>query len=366
MIFTIRQYIIKRMETDRFRVAMDKWYPNRRSPEDERFRASIGFDFIFYKNKQGRRKISCVETNGHNSGIRGAASITDAYIERSQKTLASIRAMISSDKIKSIEALNESRTEVINHTSDGYDPNDLELLALLYNFIRAVSIDTKMPLMATAIPNALDLEEVINNKAYHAFLVPKSLRPAVRDYDKTDTFPASGIWLLKPVFGKRGEKIKAFGRPDHLESEIPAVDPKFVWQEFIPPLPADNAPDAYKGHPASMRYLVDFIKYKDGHTEMLYEFAYQRVSPFGADSNKSFEDIYVVNKARKALAVHASKREVAQARGAAGVIINRIDKYFLDILQHNKKHKANFILEIGTNSDALVNFVNTFHENNNK
>lgn len=366
MIFTIRHYIITRMETDKFRSTMDKWFPNPRTPVNERFRASIGFDFIFYKNKQGRRKISCVETNGHNSGIRGAANIADANIGKLSKTLAGVRAMASSDKANTIEALNARRTEIISHTSNGYGPDDLELLAMLYNYIKAVSVNTKTPLMSTAIPNALDLEEAINNKIYHAFIVPKSLRPAVRGYDKTYDFPASGIWLLKPVFGERGEGIKAYKRADQAEPELPAVDPKFVWHEFISPLPADNAPDAYKSHPASMRYLVDFIKYNDGHTEKLYEFAYQRVSPFGVDSGRDFEDVYVVNKARKALAVHVSSREILQARRAAGRIIDRIDKYFLDITQYNKKAKAKFILDIGTNRDALVNFVNSFHENNKK
>lgn len=77
-----------------------------------------------------------------------------------------------------------------------------------------------------------------------------------------------------------------------------------------------------------MRYLIDYACYNNGRILPLYEFAHQRVSPLSDAEfwlgSASFEDVFIVNKARRAESVAVSEHELALARSASKEIIKNI------------------------------------------
>ena len=112
-----------------------------------------------------------------------------------------------------------------------------------------------------------------------------------------------------------------------------------IAQEFIVPSDADNAPEHLKGHPASMRLLIDFRYLESGKIQKIFEAAYQRISPFlpnyqrnpftgglqlPAYQDHTLEDFFVVNKTRGALSASASDRELQSAREVSIKIIENL------------------------------------------
>jgi len=329
---------------------------------EELFKGTLGFDFIFLRGSDGTKQIKCVEINGEHSGITGIQDIPRTSETYLHKLLARSR----------------------NRTSEEFDElagRDLDLKLptptpeerlhrgreLIDKFMGALDVaeakrmkelqEVKMHAYSHANPPFV--EEIMRDKSKQGAYIPRELAPKLA-HMLSDISPGSE-WVVKPKEGMKGEGIYVMDAEQiqHViaKMENDGVDPaelftENVVQEFIEPLPADNAPAHLSDHVASLRLLVDFRYMNNGEIEPAYITGYQRVSPYSregrhhrdgprpANDPESFgdtsepygiaftEDIYVVNKARGALSVPLSKEESTMAIEAAKEIIRNLGEAY--------------------------------------
>ena len=66
---------------ERLRIsAVEKSNESKESPE--LFRASLGFDFVFAKDKSGELHPYCVEINGHDTGVTGVQDVPSEQLPK--------------------------------------------------------------------------------------------------------------------------------------------------------------------------------------------------------------------------------------------------------------------------------------------
>lgn len=316
---------------DRFLQSMERWFEIPPSREHLQHRASIGFDFIFYEDINKNRQISCIELNGHRSGIVGASKIPYDELDIPRRTLAKVRSHYRRYDQKDIkEGISLSNELDVLYKND---PNyNSEILKRKWaRYIRLHEEIRLRPINSCSFRNDPALENVLSDKLAQTGLIPDYLRPKIVD-NAWGVFSDSGYWLSKPINGCRGDGIKVIKCSGNPIFEGISVGDDKILQEFIFPLGAEKAPERLQGHPASMRYLIDYACYNNGRILPLYEFAYQRVSPLSEDEfwsgSVSFEDVFIVNKARGAESVPVSENELVLARDASREIIQIIHNNF--------------------------------------
>lgn len=285
---------------------------------NELFRGSIGFDFIFTKEDNGEDKIWCIEINGHDSGIGGVGELPEGTVDKTHQYFAKMRNEKDDDVVRRIrlgnEILNDMRSGAFSVSDKSYDS--------IWNFVVRRMKDK--PLQRLAQKNPKFLEEIASDKRLQVGAIPKELAP--RTYRKGDPgISRTGYWILKPNFGRGGNKVVIMSNTDfRIQFRGSVYEDSYVAQELIESRGAELAEGELVGNPACMRLLMDFQYMSDGTVNPLFESAYQRVTAHGKRS--SLENRYVVNLSRKAEAVPASEHEIKLAHEAALKVIQELAK----------------------------------------
>lgn len=307
-----------------------KMYTPEKREQKELFRASLGFDFIFFLNEKGEKKALCIEINGQRTGVRGYAEVTS--VDKNSQFLAKSRMTVSHKKKEAIQLAKEKvqRAERAYISEEGVKQLAEEEKNQILSDVR---------LFEYAFENPAFIEDVANNKAKQEAFIPEEYRP--RYWQGDGDISKTGFWIIKPntSFGGRGITIvsqdelpKALA---NIREELGIIggETLFTIQEFYEALGAERAPEEVAKNPASLRLLIDFQYLEDGTVRKIQQVAYQRVSPQETD-RQNLEETAIVNFSRGAKAVEASREEIQQATAAAEGIIQNIGKIFL--LEHNR------------------------------
>ena len=223
----------------------------------ELFRASLGFDFVFGLDKDGHKKAYCIEINGHDSGISGVADIPDDQISKTKKKAAAQRDFRNPEW----ERRSNIHNEILQSMYDGtFQVSDPELMDDIVNKYLGPSVD-KITIFPHAFQNPGWLQDVTQYKALQANFIPTGMRP--RQFGESDlvTHPPE-YWIVKSNRGRGGQNIHIYTNAAFQDVYVDAdkkTQERYVAQEFISPLGADNAPNERRGNPASLRVLVDFV-----------------------------------------------------------------------------------------------------------
>lgn len=313
----------------------------------ELFRATLGFDFVFCKDVNQKKTIKCVEINGEKSGISGIADIPRISMPYVQKLLAEIRSRHSAE-LEAVQ-LKHALGEDLRDTVKGNDAE--KIFTFLQQLDKRKQEIRTITTFKHAYKNPIFIESIANDKVKQQQYIPQTLAPRVAR-NATDLEQCSE-WIVKPVFGSRGEDISVLGREEIKRilqmMEDDGVDSSIFFtedivQELVEPLGADNADEKIAHNPASLRLLVDFRYMNKGEIQLDYVAGYQRVSRHSIKERgvtkttlrssetgevlQEFdldpEQIYVVNKATGALSVAMSETERTMALEAAKSIITNL------------------------------------------
>lgn len=347
---------------------------NKQNPE--KYRLTVSFDFVFGKDENGKKKVFCIELNGHNSGIYGINSIESGDLDKTKKLISLNRMTVNSEleKVRSkIDLLNtmirdriEETIALINEIENEelrlemlsiFDGNKIHFLySDLQRMLKGLSSENQelseiigqnikyilnmrtttnrlsvgTPLFENANINKNYVEEILEDKVRQQGLIPEKYRPEKFDVRKRGEYKPEDLWIVKPIYGVRGKDINIL-KTSELEyaleksNALDSYENGFLIQKFIPSTGAELAPRKLKKNPQSMRLLWDVTVRKDGKVHIDYEAGYQRVSKEKyKDRNR---DNAVVNLATGALAYPASKKEVDMAKEAASDILTNLIKY---------------------------------------
>ncbi len=310
----------------------------------ELFRASLGLDFVFYKDAAGKKQCACIEINGDDSGIAGVEKIPKGQIDETRRILARLRDTRSSKLREKTTKANE----IIDDINSGAFSVSPEAKKKIGEFIRK-SID-KEAFFPNAFRNPSFIQEVTLDKSSQPQFVPREYMPRV--YQEGESRKSStGYWVCKPRRGRTGKDTFILTNAEFQGLFLPTVSPlwKEVYfvQEFIQPCGAENAPEGMKDNPTSMRLLIDFIYRENGNITPVFETAYQRISPLhptdlrllGDSNGVARENIYIVNKSRGAKSAAVSKEELNLARPIAEKIIHNLAEGYRKSLEASRPVK---------------------------
>ena len=296
------------------------------------FHASLGFDFIFSRDENNKLHCYCIEINGHDSGVRGVQDIPDDQIDKTHKIVAEIRATVNPEMRRKYGLANEILHDI--HVTGEFAPSE-EGKEKITRYINK-SLRTA-PTFTHAHHNPDFIEDITRDKRLQEKYIPKEYQPRIwREGD--DPVSSTGRWIVKHFRSRGGDGVHVIPNDQFLEfiaQNKNEID-KYVVQELLMSSGAQMVPESQGKRAASMRLLMDF-RYLDGGT-IAPDFitAYQRVAPYDTDKTKddegnklTWEDAYVVNRARGATSAAASSEEITMAREAAEKIIKNIASAYI-------------------------------------
>lgn len=311
-----------------------KWFDNKtkeREKNPELFRASIGFDFIFYKDKEGVKRIKCLELNGENTGIFGVDAIEKGKLDKLHRILARIRTQYHPKVLRFNQIIREMRE---NQKFEWY-PYDKQHHPRVYDYTLNAKRNIKTIQYSYKAPPVLEM--MFKDKTFLPDIIPAEYRIRQLSIQELSAKPfefpkdISGVdnWILKPANGSLGEGVKLVPSSQFLrvmnssrnfaETFINGI---YVAQEYVKSNGADNSNGEKM---QSMRLLWDVRVFEDGKFEIDFESGYQRVS-----------NNYVVNKAQGAKSVSLSEAELAIGREAAEAILRRVVEVYRTEMQKPK------------------------------
>lgn len=290
----------------------------------ELFRASLGFDFIFSKDAEGKTRCYCIEINGHDSGVLGVASIPDSQMNATQKVVAGVRANYSNEYLRKATIAEEVKADI---DAGHFDVSD-EGFEVIKSYVKKSMNDPIM--FENAYKNPHFIQSITLDKRMQEQYIPEKYRPRVW-HPGDSPVSNTGYWVVKFYSSRAGQDVHVVTNERFEEDFLRNVRDvsKFSVQEFIPSSGADLALEGSRGLPASMRLLMDFRYLEDGSIKTDYQVAYQRVAnPVQARKsaleNLTLTDYYVVNRKRGATSVAASPNELHIAEEVAREVITKI------------------------------------------
>lgn len=283
---------------------------------NEKFRATLGFDFVFSLNEMGELHCWCIEINGEETGIHGAQDIPDAQLSKNQKAFLAVR-MHTNEGVS-------RKYHLANGIIRDYSAGDFDAISKedLVKYIKKSLRTVKNFKHANTNPE--EVEALESDKGRLHEVVPRENLP--REFHKGDTpVSSTGAWILKPLNGRGGqgilvmssENLSAFVA-DGTYDEI--LQTNFLVQELL-----DDYHIQMDGRRRSMRYLVDFRYMEDGSIQKDFAFGYNRVSP-RSYKDPPGKDKVIVSKNYGASSEAATKKELALAQETADAIIHNIAK----------------------------------------
>ena len=303
----------------------------------ELFRATLGFDFIFTKGKDGKKRCLCIEINGEDSGIFGIQDIPDGEVDKTQKLVAKVRTAYDFDRFRRYALLDDLESGEFSVTPEGRDK--------IKKFLLERNRQTPMVSLAYRTPKYI--QNISLYKPRQQTFIPDEHKP--RQYlDGESPESSTGFWICKPNIGRHGNNIMILSNVEFKRLFIKteeAIRDNYTVQEFIFSDGADKAPESLHGNPASMRFLIDF-RYLDNNKILSgFEAGYQRVSPHQGEYGTipptmglaERQRLFVQSKIRGARSLPASEEEMRLAREAAEKIIHRLANGYRENLDDETK-----------------------------
>lgn len=302
----------------------------------EVFHASIGFDFVFARGKDGRKRCYCIELNGQETGTMGVEEIPD--VQSFRALMSRIRNRINPERDRLQASINALRETLRSPDFNISEETRVRVSGKWNEHLRA------NPTFLHAYVNPPEIEELAEDKGRLPEVVPTELLPRIYKAGES-TRSQHGFWVLKPRHGRGGDGVqivtdatfKEFlhgeGTPAHERSIFAS---QWIAQEYVRALGADDASIRERGNPASLRLQVDFRYLSDGTIHIVGEECYQRVGPMSARLASPTDTlVHVVNKAKGATSADASDDEYALAQAAATKIMHNICAYYQKTKQHD-------------------------------
>lgn len=291
----------------------------------ELFSASLGFDFVFSKDEQGKLHGYCIEINGDNSGLSGVEDIPEDQIDPQHKLLSKVRNHRNSEYWRKAGLADGALQDLQTGFFDASEEAKKEIHSYIEKSLR------KQQFFVHAYKNPPFVAAITRDKRTQENFIPPESMPRVY-HEGESPLSSTGQWICKPIHGIQGDGIYVLDNEKFKREFLggPFVDifaKEYIAQEFIRSEGAQRAPNALKGHAASMRLLLDFKYAQNDTIEIVFKAAYQRVSPYpseGLRANTFPQDAFVTNRARGAKSVAASGEEVSIASAIAEKIIHNI------------------------------------------
>lgn len=274
------------------------------------FRATIGFDFLFAKDGDGRKRIFCLELNGEDSYIP-VDEIEGWDVDEATRERVRTRMTYNPERVR----------RALHAESLGPDVTP-EIKKQAWAHTRAVHV------FENAVRNEPHIKNLVDSKKSQQPLIPCKYRP--RSYARGESpLSSTGFWICKPSGGQRGKGVHILSNDAFAEQFVGTeLEETHVAQEFITALGADKAPESMRDHPAVLRLVLDIEYIENDTITELFSWANQSISPYSTkdiESGHSMEEVYVITVAeRNAKVVPVSKEEFEMAYNAGLEIIRNI------------------------------------------